>query len=207
MMKLDPIQLDALREISSIGAGNAATSLSTMLGQKVNMTVLSVTIEALADVPQSLGGEGRITNAVYFTVSGQVSGTILLILSMKESLSLVRILTGREVTRMEDMDKVGLSALKELGNIMVGTYLRAFGQTMKMRMTYSIPGFTSDMLGAILDGTLARLALKAPQAVIVDNEFMVGQDVSKIQLIFIPEPESLQVILGALGVGEKVSNA
>lgn len=203
MIKPDPIQLDALREISSIGAGNAATSLSTMLGQKVNMTVLGVTVEALQNVPQILGGEGKVTNAVYFSVSGQVSGTIFLILPMSESLSLVRILTGRKVARMEDLDKVGLSALKELGNIVVGTYLRAFGRVLKMRMTYSIPGFASDMLGAILDGTLARLVLKAPQTVIVDNEFTVGKDVSKIQLVFILEPESLQVMLGVLGVRGK----
>ena len=36
------IQLDALREVSNIGVGNAATALSTLLGTKIDMSVPSV---------------------------------------------------------------------------------------------------------------------------------------------------------------------
>lgn len=197
---LNHIQLDALREISSIAAGNAATSLSSMLGKRVNITVPNVMVEALERVPKALGGEENITNVVYFSVSGQVSGSILLILSISESLKLVNVLTGKKAPQAEGLDEMGLSALKEMGNITTGWYLRAMSQGLKMKITHSIPGFASDMLGTILDGILARLSLEAEHAVMMENKFMVEKDVYKGHLIFIPEPGALKVMLQALGV-------
>ena len=47
---LNSIQLDALKEVSNIGAGNAATSLSMMLGKKVDMSVPAVNVVKLEDV-------------------------------------------------------------------------------------------------------------------------------------------------------------
>ena len=45
---LSNIQLDALKEVSNIGAGNAATALSMMLGKKIDMTVPSVNMIKLS---------------------------------------------------------------------------------------------------------------------------------------------------------------
>ena len=41
---LSALQLDALKEVSNIGAGNAATALSMMIGKKVDMTVPAVNV-------------------------------------------------------------------------------------------------------------------------------------------------------------------
>ncbi len=204
MIELNQIQLDALREISSIAAGNTATSLSAMLAEKVDIAVPTIMVEALGNVPQALGGEKAIAGAVYFSVIGQISGSIFLVLPPSGSLRLVKALTGQKVAQIESLDEIGLSALRELGNITTGTYLRALAKGLKMTISYSIPGFAFDMLGAILDGILARLSLKAEYALIMKNEFtMSGKDGHKIHLIFIPEPESVKVLLEALEVQEK----
>lgn len=50
---------------------------------------------------------------------------------------------------------MGLSALKELGNILSGSYIQILSQELKMKIKYSVPGFASDMLGAIFDEILA----------------------------------------------------
>jgi chemotaxis protein CheC len=197
-IELSQIQIDALREVSSMGAGNAATSLSVMLGKRVGISVPNITVEASRKIPEALGGDENIVSVVYFSVSGQLSGSILLMLSVSESLRLVNILTGQKVEQIEGMDEMGVSALKELGNITVGTYLRALGKVLKLRITHSIPGFASDMLGAILDGTLATLSLRAEHVVMAENEFGVEKDVYRGHLIFILEPESLHVMVNAL---------
>ncbi len=159
-IELNQIQLDALREISSIGIGNAAVSLSSMLGQKVSMTVPAVRVESLEKMAQALGDAEKVINAIYFSVNGGISGTMLLLFPIRESLKIADILTVRNVGQTKDLDEMGLSALKEAGNIIAGTYLRAIGQTLNKKITYSVPGFTSDMLGAMMDGILARLSLK-----------------------------------------------
>ena len=51
--KFTNIQLDALKEVSNIGAGNGATSLSMMLGKKIDMTVPAVNIVKMDDLINS----------------------------------------------------------------------------------------------------------------------------------------------------------
>lgn len=195
---LNQSQLDALRETSSIAAGNAATSLSVMLGKKVTISVPTIMVEASGKIPEALGGEENIVSVVYFSVSGQLSGSILLMLSISESLRLVNILTGQKVDQTERIDEMGISAIKELGNITIGTYLRALSNALKLKIIHSVPGFASDMLGALLDGTLAEVSLKAEHVVMAENTFLMEKDVYRGHLIFILEPESLFVMLKAL---------
>ena len=47
---LSMVQLDALKEVSNIGAGNAATALSMLLNKKVDMTVPAVTYDMLGAI-------------------------------------------------------------------------------------------------------------------------------------------------------------
>ena len=199
-IELNQIQLDALREINSIAAGNTATSLSAMLGRKVDITLPNILVEDLGKVPEALGGEEKIANVVFLSVSGQVSGSILLILSISESLRLVNNLIGQKVVQTESLDEMGISALKELGNILAGSYLRALGHVLKMRITHSIPGFASDMLGAILDQPLAGVPLEAEYVLMVEYEFTVEKDAYRGHFIFIPEPKAQKIMLEALGV-------
>ena len=53
---INPQQMDVIREIGNIGAGNAATALSAILGRKVCMSVPEVRVIPLSSVPEILGG-------------------------------------------------------------------------------------------------------------------------------------------------------
>ena len=53
---LNNLQIDVLREIGNIGAGNAATALAKMLNKKVDMDVPKVKILEFKDVNEILGG-------------------------------------------------------------------------------------------------------------------------------------------------------
>ncbi len=199
----DQIRLDALREISSIATGNAATSLSTMLGKKVDITIPNVEVETLGKVPDLLGGWDKIVSVIHFYVKGQVKGSILLVLSSSETLRLVNVLTGQKPAHIESLDYMGISALKELGNIVAGSYIRVLAQGLKIKMTYSIPGFAHDMLGAILDQILAQLSQETEHAVIMESEFLVREEVYRGYLIFILTPKAVSAIIESLGNWEK----
>jgi len=199
LVDFDKIRLDAFREISSIATGNAATSLSAMLDRKVDITVPNIMVETLENIPELLGGAEKIMTTVYFTVSGEVPGSILLLFSSSESLRLVNILTGQKVEQIEDLDEMGISALKEMGNIVIGSYVRVLAEGLKLAIGYSVPGFTYDMMGAILDETLARLSLEAKHGVIVESEFIVREKIYRGHLAFILAPTAVNDIIKALG--------
>jgi len=202
-VEFDKIRLDAFREISSIATGNAATSLSAMLDTKVDITVPNIMVEALEKVPELLGGSEKAMTAVYFSITGQVSGSILLVFSSSESLRLVDILTGQEVDHVESIDEMGISALKELGNIVIGSYVRVLADGLKVTISYSVPGFAYDMMGAILDEPLAHLSLETEYAVIVESEFIVRDKIYRGHLIFILAPKAVNSIIKALGSWEE----
>ena len=44
ILKLSEMQIDALREVGNVGAGNAATALSQIINRTIDMTVPRVTI-------------------------------------------------------------------------------------------------------------------------------------------------------------------
>ncbi len=195
-IEFNQMQLDILREICTVAGGNAATSLSIMSERKIDITVPNIMIEAVENVPMALDGEEKVVNAVYLSISGQISASIFLILDRLESLRMVDILTRKELGQSRELDEMGISALKELGNIMGGSYLTAIVKMSRIRITHSIPGFASDMLGALLDEMLAQLSLKTRYAVIVENEFKAEDDICiKGHFVLMLEPGDLELIL------------
>lgn len=202
-IELDQVRLDRLREISSISAGNSATSLSVMLGRRVDITVPDIMVESVVRVPAVLEMEENIASVIYFSVMGQVSGSIFFVLPFSESLKLVDILTGKRVGHTGDLNDAGVSALKELGNIAVGSYLSAMAKMLKMSIRFSSPEFALDMIEAVLREVLPGLCLEAEDVVIVKNGFTVERDMHGGHFVFIPEPEALKTIFQALRIEDK----
>jgi chemotaxis protein CheC len=54
MLTLKALQLDALREVANIGAGHAATALSQMIGQTIMISVPTINMAKLEDVPSQV---------------------------------------------------------------------------------------------------------------------------------------------------------
>ena len=198
--KLSKLQLDALKEIGTISAGNAATGLSKMLNRRVDITVPSAQIAPLEKVPDLLGGPEKLVSAIYINLIGEVSGSILLICPMNEALQLTDLLTGRSIGTTKILDEFGQSALKELTNIITGCYVEALSKVVNLKIIHSIPAFSADMLAAIIDGILIKLGLEVEHAVVIETEFMIKEGSVKGYLLFLPEPAGLEMILERIGV-------
>lgn len=199
-INLTDIQIDALREIGTIGAGNAATALSKMLGKRINITVPDTNVVRLEEVPDKLGGAETVTTSVYFQVVGNVTANMLCMFHQQGALKLVDLLTDKQIGATHILDEFSQSALKELGNITIGSYLFAMSEFIKLSMFHSTPSLVTDMLGAVLDGILIKLGLEAEHALIIETEFMVGEDMVKGWLLFIPDTAGLGAILEAVGM-------
>jgi len=195
----DRIRLDALKEIISIASGHAATSLSLMLRRKVDITVPNILVENLVIVPEILGGREKVVTGIHFSVDGQINGSCLMMFSQSESLKLVKMLTGQKVTDILNLDEMGKSALKELGNIITGSYLRVLAQELKIKIKYSVPGFVNDMLGAILEQLLAPLSQMTQYAILIESEFVIKKEIHRGKLIIIMSQESVGAIIRGLG--------
>ena len=75
--ELNSLELDTLREVGSIGTGNAATALSSMLEREVRIAMPEVRIMGYNEAIEWIGGPEEITAGVLVKLSGQVNGIML----------------------------------------------------------------------------------------------------------------------------------
>ena len=131
--KLSEEHLDALREISNVGMGNAATALSQMVSDSVSLHVPSVTIADIAEVPDLIGGAERIVVGVTMQIHGDACGNILLVFPEESARQLAGQLLGEAVPGGR-FDAMAESTLKEVGNILGSSYLGAMGSLLNLML-------------------------------------------------------------------------
>ena len=202
ILNLSSIQLDALKEIGNVGAGNSATALSQLINRRIDMTVPQIAIMPLGDVPDVVGGPDAMVAGVFLRVYGPAPSSILFLLPRDSAFSLVDMLMGREqgyTTALNSMDE---SALMEIGNILAGAYLNALSHFTKLTLLPSIPSLAMDMAGAILSVILIQLGEMGDHALVIETEFTTENDGVKGHFFLIPDPGSLSTILAAIGVKE-----
>ncbi|HMM21584.1 MAG TPA: chemotaxis protein CheC [Selenomonadales bacterium] len=200
--KLSSLQLDALREIGNVGAGNAATALSQIINKKIDMTVPQVAILPLGEVPDVVGGPETMVAGVFLRVFGPAPSSILFLLPRESAMYLVDMLMGRDRGVTQALDAMDESALLEIGNILAGAYLNALSYFTKFTLLPSIPALAMDMAGAILSVILIQLGALGDHALVIETEFSTEGDGVKGHFFLIPDPGSLSTILAAIGVKE-----
>jgi len=196
---LSELQKDALREVGNIGAGNAATAFSEVLDRRIEIDVPSIEIIPLEEVSTITGNEEDHVAGVLFRVSGEAPGTILFIFPSSTIKYLVEVVMDK-IIEPEEMGEIEISLLKELGNILSGSYLRSIGDMTNLDMNQSVPGFSYDMAGAILSSTMISASSTGENVLLIETEFMDGEEKIEGYFFFIPQVESLSIILGSLGL-------
>ena len=198
---LTELQIDTIREISNIGMGNAATALSQMVNETVNITVPKATTIDVRDVPHLLGGEEQEVAASYVQVVGQVRGHLVLVFPLADAGKLIDLIApGANLDLLRD--EMATSAVQEIGNILSSNFLRSLSDLTQLSMLPTVPAVAVDFAGSIVSYVVASMYEITERLVIVQTNFDVGGEQIAGYCIFIPEPGSLAVLLKALGVGD-----
>lgn len=197
--QVNDMYFDVLKEIGNIGAGNATTAISNMLNLKVNMDVPKVEFMKVQELPTAISAEEETVVGIYLEVESDIGGSMMFLLKMGSAQYLVNHLMGRPDDYAEEFNDMDISAIKEIGNIISGSYLSALSTMTNMIITSSVPYLAIDMAGAILSVPAIQFGQYGDNALLIQTEF--GDDV-KIQGFFIlmPDVESYDKILTSLGI-------
>ncbi len=196
----DPVQIDALREIGNIGVGHAMTALATLTDCTIDMSVPNVGIVPLSRFADIAGGAETLSAGIYMAVEGDAPGHVAFILPEVSACRLTDLLTGMPFGSACRMEELACSALMEVGNILVSSYLVAICELTGLRLLSSPPALAFDMTASILSCIASVFAAHED----VDRALTVVTQVDEIggaisgYFIFIPEPGSLSVMLRAL---------
>ena len=198
--ELSGLELDALREIGSIGTGNAATALSGVLGCEVRIKMPEVRIMGYNEAIDWIGGPEVITAGVLVRMGGEING-IMLCVQQQEFVNLVLSRTiGREIQAYEQLEELDRSALVEVGNIMISTFINALSGLSGITVNLTVPAFAVDMQGAILAVPMAEFGGQSDYIMTIGANFICHEKEVPCRLLLSPDIRSLNFLLKKLGV-------
>ena len=162
--------LDILLEIGSMGAGHATTTLSQVLREPIKIEVPRVHIEPPHLVPRIYAKHDTIVAAVFMQLRGIADCDLMLIFEEEESRKIVELMInsvdGGEVT-----PELEVSAIEEMGSIVLCSFLNALADFTLTKLISPPPQLIIDSFDAIIDSLLIKQALCSEVAVIFDARF------------------------------------
>lgn len=135
-------EVDRIRELTSIGAGHAATAFASLVGGSFSMRVPAVRLlraEAVASpfVTNIRDDEHRALSGVFFEVEGALEGVVAFLFPTDMRRRLLERVAGRPPEELER--EQASSALRELGNILASHVVSAIADTMGAAVVPSVP--------------------------------------------------------------------
>lgn len=196
--KINEMYVDVLREIGNIGAGNATTAIASMLSIRVNMNVPKVELMEAPKLVSAICEEDELVVGIFLEIGTDIEGSMMFLLKLDSARYLVNKLMMRDTDCESDFDEMELSALKEIGNIIAGSYLSALSTMTNLVITPSIPYIAVDMAASVLSVPAIEFGRFGDHALLIETEF--GDDVLiDGYFILMPERDSYDKILTALG--------
>ncbi len=200
---LNEMHIDVLRELGNIGSGNAATSISAMLSKPVNISVPIISIVDYNQATEMLGGPENTLVGLLLMLEGDVRGIMMFLLEKDFAHLILNSLLGQNLKSFEEVDEMGLSALKEIGNIMAASYVNAISSMTGMSIDISVPEISIDMVGAMLTVPLIHFSSVSDKLIFIQDKFCGGTDSAEdaqSHILLLPEVDSLNNMMEKLGL-------
>lgn len=197
---LKAIQLDALREVANIGAGHAATALSQMIGGTIMISVPTINISRLEDVPPQVSGPEEPVAAVLMHMMGDLTGRTLVLFPEPSAKALCDILFRRTPGTTTGFTPMEQSGLKEAGNILASAYMNALSDFMGMMLVPSVPSLVIDLSAAILTTAYLNFGHDRDYVFCVETAFRVEGATEPLRghFLLLPDMPSLRAIFDAI---------
>ena len=199
---VNSMYIDVLKELGNIGAGNATTAIASMLNLTIDMKVPKVELQAVEDLGGAICPEEETIVGIFLEVQHDISGSMMFLLRLDSAHYLVdRLMGGMGGSDSEagEFSEMELSAMKEIGNIIAGSYLSALSTMTNLVITPSVPYIAVDMAAAILSVPAIQFGQFGDNALLIETEF--GDDVMmEGYFILLPDEDSYDKILQSLGI-------
>ena len=199
------LQLDAIREVGNIGTGNAATALSKLLGRMIDMDVPKAELVSIYELAEHYGDPTELIAAVFVRSLGDF-GCSLIFIQKEDAKMMVDLLLKQQFGDAVPPDlpqEISDSALTEVGNIILSSFLNAINLLIGTEHQISVPGVAHDMLSSILDVVASIFGQMGEMALVVNTELHVeGTDgaTGSGNIIMLPDPDALELLLRKLQV-------
>jgi len=136
---------DALAELINVGVGRAASSLSAMVNERIELSVPRVVTIPHADINAHLNLDHDIglkdeVAVVQQAFTGKVGGAASILFPVESARKLVGLLIGGTLSD-EELDLEREAALTEVGNILINGVMGTIGNIIGVEIRYHLPEY------------------------------------------------------------------
>ncbi len=188
---------DVLKKVSRTAADKASRVLSKLVDKEINIEVFKAEVKKVYKLDPIIGPE-EVVAGIYLPVKGDINGASLLIFPKESAFEMSDLLLKRNsgtTRRLSELDK---SALKEVGNIISGSYFSILANMLQIKIVEDVPIFSFDMFGAIVSEIITKFVQKADKALVIEVLFTSKSKKVKGYYLLLFELEQFDAILGSL---------
>lgn len=199
--------LNRLRLLSQRSLERASHSLAALLNHPVQLTVSGIGAVSVSDLQGLLGEGGEVGMAgLRFHITGEAAGQIVLLFPLLTIFRVLRVLLGaQEESRL--LSEYERSAVQEVGNIVVSSFLSGLGDLVGKRLIPTPPDVHLDDSHALVRQVMADLKERGSEVFVVQALFEDPERRIEGRFFVLPELMSLQAMLqGASGAGTDGGN-
>jgi len=180
---LNASQKDALTELINIGYARAAAALSDLTGHRITLQVPDVAIHTIREISDKLQGllQGEVAS-VNQVFTGPITGNGILLLDREAALLLNRLLTDRPA--VSGFDGAAREVITEVGNIVLNACLGAFGNLLKIQVSFTVPALQIESVQNVLH-TITIENQRLEYALVIHTCFHLRQSDVKGYLVII----------------------
>lgn len=200
MKDFNEVHIDVMREIGTIGSGNAATALSQLVGYPINIALPVAKTLEYSQAAEEMGGEETMVVGLLLMMSGEVDGMIMFLMHKDFVHTMINALLRKNIESFEQLDEMDYSALKEVSSIMAASYVNAISTMTNLSIKLSTPDIAIDMLGAILSVPTIYFAHMGDKMIYIKGSF-IGKELDvPCNVLMLPDMDSLEKIIKKLGI-------
>ncbi|HML98778.1 MAG TPA: chemotaxis protein CheC [Tepidiformaceae bacterium] len=184
--------LQRLALVARDGAVRAGRGLSGLMGQQISIHVPNVRVGTKGDACDAVGGEESIVLGAYLSISGDITGHVMLLFPVPRALECVDLMCGQAPGTTTEPDELAQSAVGELGNIVGSAFVNALADDVNLILHPSPPSIIHDMAIALVESVYAEVLSQGGEVVMMDAVFEDEKGRTAGLLIVAPDPLSLE---------------
>lgn len=208
MNQLDDLKdfhLDALRELSNVGAGHSATALAQLLNRRVDMSVPRLHLvrieEAVSCIDKDRGLDATsLVTAVVSRTEGDVVFTAVVLLDAPSVNNILRIMkTGHtQDVALTDLTTMDKSIVQEIGNILLLHYISSVNTFLSLNAFPTSPHIVTDMLQAVLDDLMTGGTADASHVLLVNVDIFTDPATLSAAVLLLPDAKAMSQLMTKL---------
>lgn len=197
---LNDTQLDVMREIGNIGAGNACTALSGLIGTPIDMSVPRVQLLGIDSTSDYLGGDDKEVLGIRIDVKADLTGMMYHIVNKRFAERLINTFYEKKLDTIKSIDEMDMSVISEMGNITSGAYANALATLSGYVVDIGTPTPGGYTISEILRVPIETFGEVGDKILVVDEQFIIDSERLTSNMILVLEKESLHKLFDKLGV-------